>query len=458
MDNKDLLSENKNKTNSDNNRNLERKEKEDEEEINTSSNRTQLKNKNIKIQNKKENSKEDNKSNTSNDEEFINKMKSIKNNIKFPSQPVKKLTNEQKIYQEKPELPPEVLRKIIKDHGDMSNRKFKTDKRIYLGALKYIPHAIFKLIENMPFPWEQVRNVKVLYHITGAISFVNEIPRVIEPIYVANWATMWTMMRREKRDRRHFKRMRFPPFDDEEPPLDYSDNVLNIEPNLPIQLELNEEEDNEIYDFFYDYQPLKFSKNYVNGTSYKRYSLNNKIMTNLFRLSSQIISEIYDKNYFYLFDLNSFYTAKALNVAIPGGPKYEPLFKDNSYFTFNTYLFNDEDWNDFNDINKIIIRNMIRTEYKIAYPFLYNNRPRSVVLCFYHEPVNMYIIPEDPDENVFVYDKIINPILKSKLNGDYIDYFNKNNDNKLILNNVKETYKNYNEFEKEFEISDEELI
>ena len=32
-------------------------------------------------------------------------------------------------------------------------------------------------------------------------------------------------MRREKRDRRHFKRMRFPPFDDEEPPLDYGDNV-----------------------------------------------------------------------------------------------------------------------------------------------------------------------------------------------------------------------------------------
>jgi pre-mRNA-processing factor 8 len=37
-------------------------------------------------------------------------------------------------------------------------------------------------------------------------------------------------MRREKRDRRHFKRMRFPPFDDEEPPLDYGSNVLNVEP------------------------------------------------------------------------------------------------------------------------------------------------------------------------------------------------------------------------------------
>ena len=37
-------------------------------------------------------------------------------------------------------------------------------------------------------------------------------------------------MRREKRDRRHFKRMRFPPFDDEEPPLDYGDNILGVEP------------------------------------------------------------------------------------------------------------------------------------------------------------------------------------------------------------------------------------
>ena len=42
------------------------------------------------------------------------------------------------------------------------------------------------------------------------------------------WGTMWIMMRREKRDRRHFKRMRFPPFDDEEPPLDYADNILDM--------------------------------------------------------------------------------------------------------------------------------------------------------------------------------------------------------------------------------------
>lgn len=50
-----------------------------------------------------------------------------------------------------------------------------------------MPHAVMKLLENMPMPWEQIRDVKVLYHITGAITFVNEIPWVVEPIYIAQW-------------------------------------------------------------------------------------------------------------------------------------------------------------------------------------------------------------------------------------------------------------------------------
>jgi pre-mRNA-processing factor 8 len=33
--------------------------------------------------------------------------------------------------------------------------------------------AVMKLLENIPLPWEQVRKVPVLYHITGAITFVN---------------------------------------------------------------------------------------------------------------------------------------------------------------------------------------------------------------------------------------------------------------------------------------------
>ena len=84
----------------------------------------------------------------------------------------------------KEDMPAEHVRKIVKDHGDMSSKKFKADKRVYLGALKYVPHAVYKLLENLPMPWEQVRNVKVLYHVTGAISFVNEVPKVIEPVRI----------------------------------------------------------------------------------------------------------------------------------------------------------------------------------------------------------------------------------------------------------------------------------
>ena len=66
------------------------------------------------------------------------------------------------------------------------------------------------------------------------------------------------------------------------------------------------------------------------------------------RLAGQLLSDFVDRNYFYLFDAASFVTAKSLNMAIPGGPKFEPLFRD-----MDT---RDEDWNEFNDINKLIIR------------------------------------------------------------------------------------------------------
>lgn len=284
----------------------------------------------------------------------------------------------------------------------MSSKKFRHDKRIYLGALKYVPHAVLKLLENMPMPWEHVREVPVLYHVTGAITFVNEIPWVVEPIYLAQWGTMWIMMRREKRDRRHFKRMRFPPFDDEEPPLDYGDNIIDVEPLEAIQMDLDEEEDAPVAEWFYDHKPLIDNPKYVRGSSYRKYKLDLPIMSTLYRLAHQLLSDLTDKNYFYLFDNAAFFTAKALNVAIPGGPKFEPLHRD-----MDT---KDEDWNEFNDINKIIIRQPIRTEYKVAFPFLYNSLPRSVQLSWYHYPTNVYIRAEDPDLPAFYFDPVINPI------------------------------------------------
>ena len=138
---------------------------------------------------------------------------------------------------------------------------------------------------------------------------------------------MWIMMRREKRDRRHFKRMRFPPFDDEEPPLDYGDNVLDVEPLEPIAMELDPEDDAAVCDWFYDPKPLEFT-DHVNGSSYKRWTLTVPIMSTLYRLAGQLVSDLLDPNYFHLFDRRSFFTAKALNLAIPGGPKFEPLFRD----------------------------------------------------------------------------------------------------------------------------------
>lgn len=274
---------------------------------------------------------------------------------------------------QKEDMPPEHIRKIIRDHGDMTSRKYRHDKRVYLGALKYMPHAVMKLLENMPMPWEQIRDVPVLYHITGAITFVNEIPWVIEPHYIAQWGTMWVMMRREKRDRRHFKRMRFPPFDDEEPPLDYADNVLDVEPLEAIQIDLDSDEDESVVEWFYEHRPLVGTP-YVNGSTYRKWNLTLPQMATMYRLANQLLTDLVDDNFFYLFDPKSFFTAKALNMAIPGGPKFEPLIKDHNV--------GDEDWNEFNDINKIIIRQPIRTEYRIAFPYLYNNMPNFVHLSW----------------------------------------------------------------------------
>merc|ERR1719440_2724830 len=302
---------------------------------------------------------------------------------------------------QKDEMPPEHLRKLIKDHGDMTSRKFRHDKRVYLGALKYVPHAVYKLLENMPMPWEQVRNCKTIYHTTGAITFCADVMKVVEPVYLAQWGAMWITMRREKRDRRHFKRMRFPPFDDEEPPLDYGDNVLDVEPLEAIQMRLDHTEDEAVIDWFYDPLPLLNSK-MVNGTSYRKWRLTLQQQGVLFRLSNQLLSDLMDRNYFYLFEKKAFYTAKALNMAIPGGPKFEPLYRD--------MYDEDEDWNEFNDINKIIVRQQLRTEYRIAFPYLYNSRPRMVTTSLYHSASVTYIKADDPDLPAFYYDPIVNPL------------------------------------------------
>ena len=208
-------------------------------------------------------------------------------------------------------------------------------------------------------------------------------------------------MRREKSDRRHFKRMRFPPFDDEEPPLSWSENIEDVEPLEPIQMELDENEDGPVFDWFYEHKPL-MDASHANGPSYKRWSLTLPQLATLYRLSHQLLSDTVDKNYFHMFDKQSFFTAKALNVAIPGGPRFEPLYKDVDP--------NEEDFGEFNAIDRIIFRSPIRTEYKVAFPFLYNSLPRSVEVSWYGHVQSVYAPTEDPNLPSFFFDPIINPI------------------------------------------------
>ncbi|KAJ5933938.1 hypothetical protein N7454_006267 [Penicillium verhagenii] len=292
---------------------------------------------------------------------------------------------------QKADMPPEHLRKIVKDIGDVSQRKFTNEKRSYLGALKFMPHAVMKLLENMPMPWESAREVKVLYHVNGCLTLVNETPRVIEPVFHAQWATMWMCMRPNA----------LPPFDDEEPPLSWSENIEDVEPLEPIQMELDEEEDAAVYEWLYDHRPL-LDTPHVNGPSYKDWNLSLPQMATLHRLSHQLLSDVVDQNYHHMFDLNSFFTAKALNVAIPGGPRFEPLYKDIDP--------NDEDFSEFNAIDRIIFRAPIRTEYRVTFPFLYNTLPRSVKVAWYSHPQVVYVRTEDPNLPAFYFDPVINPI------------------------------------------------
>lgn len=51
---------------------------------------------------------------------------------------------------QKEDMPPEHVRKIIRDHGDMSHKKFRNDKRVYLGYGRFVL-PIFFFFEHICF-------------------------------------------------------------------------------------------------------------------------------------------------------------------------------------------------------------------------------------------------------------------------------------------------------------------
>jgi hypothetical protein len=61
-----------------------------------------------------------------------------------------------------------------------------------------------------------------------------------------------------------------------------------------IELELDEEEDGPVYQWFYEHQPLKHTS-FVNGPSYRRWKLPLPIMAVLYRLAGQLLSDFVDR-------------------------------------------------------------------------------------------------------------------------------------------------------------------
>lgn len=47
-------------------------------------------------------------------------------------------------------MPPEHLRKIVRDIGDVSQKKFSADKRAYLGALKFMVCPLPGFFNTLP--------------------------------------------------------------------------------------------------------------------------------------------------------------------------------------------------------------------------------------------------------------------------------------------------------------------
>ncbi|KAL0246322.1 hypothetical protein GEMRC1_007534 [Eukaryota sp. GEM-RC1] len=255
----------------------------------------------------------------------------------------------------------------------------------------------------MPMPWEARRLVKVAYHTTGALTVVDEIPRVIEPIFYAQWSCSWLAMRREKRERKNFRRVKFPPFDDEEPPLDYGENILHLPDPSPIELPLDEEEDELVYAWLFEHMPLIEDQRIVNGPSYKQWRLPISILSSLYRLSSPILLQSHDLNTNYLFDHHSFYVSK-----------FEP---DHSHPQITSSSVDE-----FNDVHKIVLRSGIRTEYRIAFPYVYHSGTSSIAFPIYHYPTCLSkpldIEDLDRDSPAFTWRSDLFPIPPSSIKND----------------------------------------
>ncbi|KAH9601384.1 PRO8NT domain [Trypanosoma melophagium] len=310
------------------------------------------------------------------------------------------------------DVPPEYLRKIVKDNGDLAGKRFNTERKLCVALLKYIPLALYKLLENMPMPWEEARYVNVVYHMGGVLTLVEDTPTVPEQLYLAQWGSMWTKMRSYKVELQQeggaFRRM-VHKSNDNEPPIDYGDYIMDREPPPAVRDDLDEEDAAAIIDWFYDPFPRLVHPDQIRGPRRPNgYYFSINVVECLFRSAAPILPTLDDRNYYYLWDLKSFYAAKAMHLAIPRAPKFEapPAVKEE-----------DVDWTEFNDLRRVIHRDDPRkprftmlTERQIAFPFLNSDVVEGVTLAPYHYPAEVRVENDNPDIPCFSWNPSLNPI------------------------------------------------
>ncbi|KAK4538547.1 hypothetical protein CDCA_CDCA18G4572 [Cyanidium caldarium] len=141
--------------------------------------------------------------------------------------------------------PPELLRRLVRlqveqalgtsgEAGASGAAAAAEDRRTLLQAMQYLPHAIFKLLQNMPMPHERLRQLPVLYHESGALALVDAVPRAPEAVWLAQCGVVWRALERAHAEQPQLQRMRLPVFDDDEPPLDYAEHLylLPVPPGI----------------------------------------------------------------------------------------------------------------------------------------------------------------------------------------------------------------------------------
>lgn len=113
----------------------------------------------------------------------------------------------------KEKMPAEHLRRVI--------RTSKSTSPTFMGAMRYLPHAVHNLLRSMPMPWESIRYVDVVYHVSGLITFVTDRRRVSVGEYRRRWSEASERFNKEASRRGGIRELRYPVFDDDDEIVDY---------------------------------------------------------------------------------------------------------------------------------------------------------------------------------------------------------------------------------------------